>query len=124
VKVASSQITHHKISNGVNGSSSKIMDRNIFTVKVSINKDDVNIHTMYVAHARGNMCHADVNMVVWQHQRFPCVTRFFIFWVNSWTNEKDPLVVHKTTWQSVVLVVEPDYILDLEVFVFSRVYTP
>jgi hypothetical protein len=36
------------------------------------------------------MCHVDVSMVMWQHQRLPCVTHFWIFQVDPWTNEKVP----------------------------------
>jgi hypothetical protein len=62
---------------------------------------------MYVAHVEGDMCHVDINMVTWQHQRLPRVTHFWYFRVNPWTNEKAPRgspynqVANRTvTWQA------------------------
>jgi hypothetical protein len=78
VKLASSQRVRHNISNDVNG----VTDQNISAVKflvnlaqstemsqhrttdVIINTDDVNIHTVYVAHTKHDMCHADIIMVM------------------------------------------------------------
>jgi hypothetical protein len=62
-----------------------------------------------VAHAGGDMCHADINMVMWQHQRLPRVTHFWIFRVDLWTNEKVPrgspyshVADHMVMWQDEV----------------------
>jgi hypothetical protein len=51
---------------------------------------DVNIHTVYVEHTEGDICHDDVNMVMWQHQRLPRVTHFQHFQVGMWTNKEVP----------------------------------
>jgi hypothetical protein len=57
--------------------------------------DDVIICTGYVAHAEGDMCHDDVNMMMWQHQRLPRVTHFWTFSVNHVDQWKSAM------WQSV-----------------------
>jgi hypothetical protein len=41
------------------------------------------------------MCHDDVNMVMWQHQRLPCVTHFWTFSVKSMDQWEGAM------WQSV-----------------------
>jgi hypothetical protein len=75
------------------------------TTNISISTYDIIIHTVYVAHEGGDMCHVDVIMVMWQHQRLSCVTHFWVFQVDLWTNEKVPraspyihVVDHTVTW--------------------------
>jgi hypothetical protein len=94
-KLASSRRACHKISNDVNGSSNRVTDRKIFAVKVLVNlaqsagmsqhrTADVNISTDDVSictgmwHSQRSTCHDDV-MMMWQHQKLPCVTHFWHF---------------------------------------------
>jgi hypothetical protein len=71
VKLASSRRARHKLSNGVNDLSNRVTDQNIFVVNVLVNlaqstgisiadinisTDDVNIHTVYVAHVEDETC--------------------------------------------------------------------
>jgi hypothetical protein len=52
------------------------------------------------------MCHADINMVMWKHQRLPRVTHIWNFWVILWTSKNVPrgspynhVADHTVTWQ-------------------------
>jgi len=36
------------------------------------------------------MCHDEISMMMWQHQRLPCVTHFWPFLITLWTNGKVP----------------------------------
>jgi hypothetical protein len=93
---------------------------------VSIHTADVSIHTAYVAHVGGDMCHVDVSMVTWQHQRLPRVTHFLNFWVISWNSKNVPhgspyshvadrTVMWQVTWQANIAVEVVDCMLTWQV---------
>jgi hypothetical protein len=63
---------------------------NIRTANVNTSTDDVSIRTTYLACAGGDMCHANVSMMTWQHERLPCVTHIWHFWSIPWTSKNFP----------------------------------
>lgn len=53
------------------------------------------------------MCHVDVDMMTWQHERLPRVIHIWLFWVISWSSKNVPSgspyihVADRTvTWQT------------------------